>query len=299
MPASKERGFLGSRYALQLDGVSSGFLHSVEGGHPFADVIMEQPGPDFFVRKHLGLVKYEDIKIACGPGMSQPFYDWVSAAWGSSDQRKNGAIVKLDYKLSAVSAQEFFNAFITEIGFPACDASNKEPSFLMVKIKPESTRTKKISGKFKIPPPNGGKKAWLTSNFRLSISGLDSTKVSRIASFTVKRNFPESEVGERRDYEPMPAVVEFPDLKLSLAASSAQSWYDWYEDFVIKGNCGEDREKSGTLELLTPDLKTALARVTFANLGIFRLAPEPPKDPNQIEQVTADLYCQQMSLEIL
>ncbi|MBI5668234.1 MAG: phage tail protein [Chloroflexi bacterium] len=299
MALSKERSFLGSHYALQLENVTSGFLQSVEGGHATADVVTERSGADFFVRKHLGPLKYEDINLQCGLAAGQPFLDWVSAFWNRNFQRKNGAIVTLDYKLSAVSAQEFFNALITEIGFPACDASNKEPSFLMVKIKPEYTRTKKISGRLKIPPQNNGKKAWLTSNFRLNIAGLDCTKVFRIDAFTVRHLTPESETGDHRDYEQLRQIVEFPNLRITFTASVAQSWHDWFEDFVIQGNCAEDRERSGTLELLSPDLQSVLMRVQFANLGIFRLAPKPAKDPNQSERVTADLYCQQMSLEFL
>ena len=41
------------------------------------------------------------------------------------------------------------------------------------------------------------------------------------------------------------------------------SCYKWHEDFVIKGNNGEDKEKGGTLEYLTADLKDVLFTLTF------------------------------------
>ena len=293
-----DRTYASTRYALQLDDVPAGFLLSVEGGNATAEVITENQGPDFIVRKHLGPVIYEDIVIRCGLAMGQPFLDWANAAWSSSLPRKNGAIVTLDQNLNTVSTLEFFNALITEITFPASDASSKEAAYLTIKLRPEYTRQKKTSGKLKIPPARADKRRWLSSNFRLEIDGLDCTKVSGIGAFTVKRAFPESDLGERRDYEHVPGKLEIPNLKITFSAASAQSWYDWYEDFLIKGNCGEDREKSGKLEFLSSDLKTALARISLSNLGIFRLAHEADEQ-NPIKRVTADLYCQEMSLQIL
>lgn len=293
------RTAVNSRYALLLDKVSAGFLLSVEGGHPTAEVITEKLGPDLVSRKHLGPLQYEDIIIRCGLAMGQPFLDWVNAAWGSSLPRKNGTIVLLDQNLNTISTLEFFNAFITEVGFPASDGAAKDASYLTIRIRPEYTRMKPTGEKLKIPLPRPDKRQWLSSNFQLDIEGLDCTKVSRIGSFTVKRSIPEDAIGEWRDYERMPGTMEIPNLKVTLAVTSAQSWYDWHEDFLVKGNCDEDREKSGTLEFLSPDLKTVLMRISLSNLGIFRFAAEQPDDQSQIRRVTADLYCQQMNLQIV
>jgi phage tail-like protein len=297
MPAD-ERNFGNSRYVLQLDGVSAGLLQSVEGGNATADVVAETQGTDFFIKKHLGQVKYEEIILRFGLNMEKAFYDWVSAAWGSNSIRKNGAVVTLDYNLNQVSVLEFFNARVTEVSFPASDGASKEPGFLTVRLTPEYTRLQPVSGKLKIPPTRGDKRPWLTSNFRLTIPGLDCARVARIEPITVKHSYPQSNVGDGRDYENQPGLVEFSNLRLTLAAADVSSWNAWFEDFVIKGNCGEDQEKSGSLELLSPDLKTVLARVSLSNLGIFRLTTGK-SDDRRPTHIVADLYCQQMSLQIL
>ena len=66
--------------------------------------------------------------------------------------------------------------------------------------------------------------------------------------------------------------MEFPNLAVTLAESHAQTWQDWFDDFVVKGNNGQDNEKNGSLTFLAPDLKTTLATINFFNLGIFRLS---------------------------
>src|SRR5216683_7696601 len=65
-------------------------------------------------------------------------------------------------------------------------------------------------------------------------------------------------VGELRDYEREPPHLEFGNLTVTMAESLADSWYKWFEEFVIKGNCGQDQEKSGSLVYLASDMKTEL-----------------------------------------
>src|ERR1043165_10211313 len=76
--ANDKRGFAAGKFALELDGVHAGWIHSAEGGHAYADVVTEKQGPDGIVHKHLAGVKYEDIAITCGAGMSKAFFEWIN-----------------------------------------------------------------------------------------------------------------------------------------------------------------------------------------------------------------------------
>ena len=112
----------------------------------------------------------------------------------------------------------------------------------------------------------------------------------------VKQKVVEHAVGELRDYEKEPASLEFGNLVVTLAESHADSWYQWFDDFVVKGNCGQDKEKSGSLAYLTPDLKTELFKVTFSNLGIFRLTEDHVEAGSEgIRRVKAELYVEKMA----
>jgi hypothetical protein len=93
----------------------------------------------------------------------------------------------------------------------------------------------------------------------------------------------------------VPGSLEFPNLRIVLAEQSADSWYQWHEDFVVEGHNGEDKEKNGLLTLLSSNLQSELATVRFFNLGIFRLSQvKSEANSDQISRVAADLYCERM-----
>ena len=267
---------------IYFDGKEGGFLKSVEGGAVSAEVINEPVGTDFFIKKHIGTPRYEEFILRFGFSISQPIYDWIAASWKGKFSRKNGSIIAADYQYVARSEREFLDALITAVTFPAMDGASKDAAYLTVRLKPETIRAKKGSGQ---TIGQGGlskpeQKAWLPSNFRLEIAGLDCKRVNKIDSFTVR-----SRVSLLLRSVPIvttrwnPPKLEFPNLKITLSEVDAQSWIDWHNDFVIMGKNSEADEKSGSLVFLSPDRQTELGRVNFFNLGTssgWRTKPPKP-----------------------
>jgi hypothetical protein len=294
------RSYASGNFFFELDGVTCGFIKSVEGGSASAEVINEPAGPSHYVKKHIGNPKYEDFSLQIDLSMEKSVYDWIAAAWNGKFLRRDGSIQAADYNMNIKSEREFFNALITETTIPAMDASSKEPCYLTLKFAPELTRFKKASGKLTSQLSKGVQKRWLPANFRLVIDGLDCTKVSKVDAFTVKQTVLSDPIGEMRDYQKEPGKLEFPNLTITLAESAAETWLDWHEDFLIKGNSGHDQERSGALTFLSPDLKKELARVDFFHLGIFRLAPEKPEPQTEgIKKLVVGLYCERMEFAYL
>lgn len=294
----EKRAFTGSRFAIELEGDSTvGFVQSVEGGGVHADVVEFQESDECFPRKHLSKLEYEEIAITCGTGMTSDFYAWLQNFFGCEPTRKDGAILALDFKSTERSRRTFTQALLTEIGFPTADAAAKDSAFMTVKWSPEVTRRVKGSGQA-VMSCGAGKlqKKWLPANFRLTIDGLDCTKVSKVDAITIKRKVSESQIGDQRDIGREPGKLEFPNLVVTLAESSAQSFFDWFEEFVIKGNNGSEGEKDGKLEYLAPNLADVLFTINFQSLGIFRLAQENAEaGSDQILRVKAEMYCVQMT----
>jgi len=297
---SDSRGYIAGKYGVELDGIMAGWVSSAEGGHATSDVVNEKVGADHIIKKHIAGVKYEDISISCGTGMSQKFYEWIKASFDHNYTRKNGAIITADYNYKELARLNFFNALITEIGFPALDASSKDAAKMALKITPEYTRIATSSG----PSIAGGtfandaakQKKWLPSNFKLVIDKLDCTRVNKIEAIVVKQKVIDNPTGELRDYEREPAHLEIPNLVVTLAESHSKEFYDWHQSFVIQGNNGDDQEKGGSLTYLTPDLKTELFTITFDHLGIFKLTPEKVEAGSEnIRRVKAELYCENMA----
>lgn len=295
MPAVRESA--SSNVFLTLDGVKCGPVRSAAGGVVSGEVVIVPAGPGAFPKKHVVTVRYEPFVVDVGLSMAAPVYDWVAGVWKRDFALKSGSLVTADYKLDAKSEREFSGALLTETSFPVLDASSKEPGFLKLKFEPELTKEKSASGK-----QNGAGakvKQWLRSGFRLQIDDLDCTKVSKIESLSVKSKINVDNVGESRLAKLEPTSVEFSNLQITLSEVSAKTWFDWRDDFLIKGNNDQSKERSGTIQLLAPDAKTELARIKLFGLGIFRIAlPTEDSRGDKLKRVTAELYCERMELVV-
>lgn len=294
-PIVNGRGYAAGKFLLDFGTTTAGWVNSAEGGHATSDVVTEKLGPDHVVHKHLAGVKYEDISVSAGTGMSKYFYDWIAASWNQKYARLDGAITVADHTFNVLQKLEFFRALITETSLPALDASSKEAALIDLSFAPELTRLdRKVTGT--LTANTTKQKLWLVSNFRLTIGGLDCTKVSKVEALVVKQKFVEAPIGENRDYQREPASVEFPNLVVTLAAASADTWYDWFEDFLIQGNNGADKEKTGTLEYLSPTLSEVLFTVNFFGLGIFKLEPDNgAQNADNILRLRAEMYVENMT----
>ena len=94
-------------------------------------------------------------------------------------------------------------------------------------------------------------------------------------------------------------VIEIPNLIFTIPEIDAGPFYQWHEDFVIKGNNGPDRERPGVLEWLTPAVvtgPTVLGSLQFFNLGIFKIAPEKLEaGADTIRRVKVEMYCERIA----
>ena len=89
--------------------------------------------------------------------------------------------------------------------------------------------------------------------------------------------------------------LEYPNLVLTVPESAAQPWIGSADDFIIQGNNGQGKERSGTLDFLAQNVATVLGTLTFSNLGIFKCSPEKSEaSSDAIRRVKVELYCEEM-----
>jgi len=296
--AAKERSYASTKHIMTLAGKSVGFVDGLEGGTIVADVIEESAGSSLFTKKRIGTLRYEEFAVKVSPGMDGAVYDWIAKSWSMKAERKSGSLVLADMQLQAQSERQFVNALITETTIPALDAGSKEPTHITLRFAPQSIRVVKASGKVEGDVLKNAQRMFVSACFRLQIDGLDCTRISHIDSFTVKQLEGVGSVGAGRTVTREAGKVVFPNLKVTQAESTAQSWLDWHESFVVQGNNDDKAEKNGTLELLSPDLQTTLARVRFFNAGIFSIRPDTAKASfEQPPRVIAELYVERMEFE--
>src|SRR5918996_4501079 len=220
------RSYAAGSFLLRLDGVDCGFV--------------------------LGVVRSEPLTSAFDLSLHTSVYDWIGRLWKGAFERHDLSVVSVDAALKPVAERELFQTLVTEVTIPTLDAAAKDPAHLTVVFAAEYTRTRKAAGSA-VKLPAAKQKQWLPADFRLSIDGLDCSRVGKIDAFTVKQKVAENAVGEVRDYAKQAATLEFPPLRVTLAESHAQTWVHWHDDFVVKGRNDDTQERSGTLELLAPN----------------------------------------------
>jgi len=301
---SNDRAYGISKYGIELQHTFAGFVKELSGGDATADVVSEKLGSDHLTKKHLGNVKYEEITFKCGTGMSQELYRWIDTGFNQTSHargREDGAVIFCDYDNQEQSRLTWHHGLITELGMPALDASSKDAAMMSIKFKPEITRkTWGAGGKLTLPADAMKQKKWLPANFRLRVDGceLGCAKVNKIEALTIKQKVTENAVGEQRDYQQEPTSVDIPNLVLTLPESHANEFYAWHEDFVIKGNNGEDREKGGTLEYLTPNLQEVLFTLHFYHLGVFKVTADKNEASGEpIRRIKVEMYCEDIRFQ--
>jgi len=282
----------GSNLFLTLGGVKCGPVRSVAGGFVTADVVVS-PAAGKFATKHIAAVRYEPFVVAVGFSNAAPVYEWVADTWKNKIVPKSGSLVLADYKLEAKREREFLNALLTEASFPTLDAASKEQGFLTLKFRADLVKEKAASGKQDAAASKA--KQWLRSGFRLQIDGLDCTKVAKIESLSVTSKVAEDELGQSKVPKAEVTTLDFPNLEITLSEVSSKTWFDWVEDFVIKGKNTELDERSGTIQLLAADAKTELARIKLFGLGIYEL---DTLSTEKVSSVKAKLYCRRMELVV-
>jgi phage tail-like protein len=138
----------GLKFGLELDGSFAGWLQYAAGGVAVGQVITAKLGSDGTQRMLIGGIKYEDITVNCGTGMSKAFYEWIQDTFDGTGKnlRRSGAVVATDYQARERLRLDFTRALLAEVGLPALDASSKDAGKLTVKFTPEFTRHKMGSG---------------------------------------------------------------------------------------------------------------------------------------------------------
>jgi len=134
---------------------------------------------------------------------------------------------------------------------------------------------------------------------RFELGDLPTKRVSKIDAFAIRQRVATDQFGEIRERRKQPVVIEVPDLKITFAEVDLPKWQEWFEDFVIKGNSGQENEKSGAIAFLDAALAKELGSIELQNVGIYRLAPEPATaGAEAVRRWTAELYVERMAITL-
>jgi hypothetical protein len=229
-----------SNFALEIDGKSAGSIKGVEGGST-----------------------QKEVKLELGIGPGKELQDWVNLAFANKPVPKTAIAHACNQKFESMVVQELEDAHITEVRFPALDASSREPAYLTVKIAPQRVSYTKGSGKVVSP-----RSKEQPSRFSLDIPGLPSARVSKVESFSWKVSTKEH------------STVS--DLKIHVPSTDLPSWR--------RAAKAKRRIAKGVLTLSTPD---HVCKVDLHGMTVKAVSPTADRAPTfpaelAVESLTLD-----------
>jgi hypothetical protein len=287
--------------ALVADGIDCGGLAKIEGGNAVAEVVTVAQSGQYWDRKHIANVKFEAMKASLLGIHGGPIYDRIKQLLANDHQYFQGAVHAYDFNMKTKAIKEFKDALMTEVTFPTCDGSTKEPAYLSITWQPQECVNLKGDDSNQPGAWKAQQKTLSGSNFRLTVDKIkDACKfVNKVEPLTIKAPAGTDQVGDGRIYTNVPTSgVNYPNLEFSLAESAAELVYQWHQDFVIKGNCSEEAETTAELTYFDQALAKELIKITFFNVGIYNLVADPFENHKEtIRRVKVSAYCERMLVE--
>ena len=284
---------------LPLAGVS--FEVFIRKGGSAAAQVVEITMPDGTIKKHLSTINYEPLVLDVAPG--SPLDAWANSMLTGVHVRKTGSLS--GGSIPAGQQLQFRDALITAMTVPVLDASNTNPAYLRFTLTPEEIIQTALGA-----PLNGSMNAWQDSDFQLTMGNLGTKGVVRIEPLTGAMELSSSALGEQRIATATPGKRTISNIRLTLAATDANpvtTWLAWFDDFVVKGNNGDDKELTFTLQLgvgKRTDVSGVQRNYTAANLlnlkgsgvGIIAVRWLPQSATTAARMLQVDLYMERLEV---
>lgn len=226
--AGDARSYVSGNVMLEIDGASAGFLRSA--------------GPLGYTRWIDGRLLDEavpsqvDIRIGFGNKLGLEWIAGFLKGAGPKDLR----LVSTNYKLERVAQYDLATFAVSELQIPPLDASSKEVAYLRVRGQPRAIEKSAASGQVEGEAAKG-EKLWLGANFRVTIDGVDTTKIAYVSPITVTRD---------KD------GLTIAPFELRVAQESAGGWFDWSMKTL---KLGQSDERTMRIDFLAPNRQTNLA----------------------------------------
>ena len=276
------------RPVLEIQGGASIPLSSCSGGNVTADVVEERSGDAAVTRKHLGNPRIEPLV------MKAAAIDVLEVM----RQCLSGKAQPMDGRVTDVSLQrEFAGAVVTELALPQLDGSANDAALVTLSLQPQQVSIKAADAKSAAGRVESRQKALGRNLFKLTIPGLDTSRVARIEPVVFRQPAPAPAAPRGRDGgDRQPAgPLSVGNLTILLAETAARPFFDWHQDFVVKGNNGDSQERTATLELLGADGKPAIT-LEANGVGIITVRPVSV-EPGQPGRVEVQMYVEQWQLK--
>ena len=279
--AAGERAYSARMPILTVAGTPVTMVRSIEGGNLVGDGVVEprsaEQGKLVFPKRRLGPLRVEPLSVEVG--LDRTLDGWISDAFNGSTAPKGVGLSFVDLNRTETGRVELTATRVVEVDFPALDASIRDAYYTHVVLQPEAMRRSPGAGTAPAVAATP-QHSQLVANFRVTVGTLPCARVSKVSAITVKT---------------APGGFSVSNLVLSISAVDLKAWQEWQDmsmKVAVERPDGNDaQEKTGTIELLGPDMSTVTARLSFRGLGLVRLALDKLTANTDVgERFTAEMY---------
>jgi len=290
-----------AHFALELDGSGEiTNLRSVEGGTAKAEVISYQMGENGDVWRQLGKEKYEDIKVTVGIATGGGFWTWMKKFIDGKPERRHGAIIAADYNYEGKAQREFYDALITEIGFPKWDGNDKNQANVTVTLSPETViHSKPPSGQLDVRAKTEAKQRNVTArNFHFSLDGFEDpcTRCAKVDAFALKMKTIEHHYGTRMEPAKVPGKFEVPNLVFYVPEVDGEPFRAYYKSLF------ETHERKDGINgrlAFTNNNDDQQGEFTFTGVHIFNVqAEKADSGSDEIKMLKIECAVEKLSLTL-
>jgi len=234
-------------------------------------VVIDRSAPsDPVAKKHIGMVGNSPATAGFGLGMGKPMYEWIRTSFASGSTTQSGRFVTTSADNKVRSVLTFSDAVLTSVTFPALDATSRAAGTLTVVFDIGDALDQTGDGTIYAVPGAGKQKAWLVSNFRVTLPGLPCNRVTSVDALTWRVSGARDDIGQPRVPVIREPEVTVPDVTLTIGLADHDAWHTAAKAWFIDGKRTDAHEIDGSIELLSADLRTVVATIGLNRVGFKR-----------------------------
>jgi hypothetical protein len=294
------RAYSSGSFIVHVDGRAVASVSSFSGGGASASAVVDALAAAGYPKKRPGPVTYEDIDLSVGAALDPVLAAWVSDTVNKAQPiHKSGHITMVDATGKEHSRTTWSSGFLGRITFPRLDGASKDAALIQLGITPASTEFS-MAGAGQADAGAAVTKTALkkaiVANFRIKIDGLDLSRVARIEPLSLEFKTASAPGKEALRREKAAGRIDVSNLVFSVDASRAEDIHKWHEDFIVKGRNGDENEKRGTLELLSPTLEPIL-ELRLGGIGVLKVEPEESTG-EAVRRLRVEAYVESLELKV-
>jgi hypothetical protein len=200
----------------------------------------------------------------------------------------SGRLLTMGMTGKSIASLEFFNAIPTRVAIGDLDALSKEACSIEITLTPEKTR--RVEGGSGAAQMMAKQERCVRSNFTVKIPGVVTTGVMKVENLALTREVTADNLGSQRIEMKNPTKPSIPNVVLTVTEATAKDFWTWYDSFLLKGDNGQDKEKTIDVQLMSPDQRSVVLTLQGTGVGMVAMRSAIASGSESIAKVEVELY---------